>query len=405
MPRPPDVLGVAVSGGSDSVALLHLLHMLATLHGTRLRAVTVNHGLRPEAAEEAQSVAVHCARLSIPHETLIWKNWDGQGNLQNAARHARYEKIAGWAERHNINTVALGHTADDQAETVLMRLARRSGVDGLSAMRRRTQRCGITWVRPMLDITRDRLRVYLTHENISWIEDPSNQNMHFDRIKAREALIALSPLGIDVHGLSEVASHMSQCQQALDWQTFLAAKDIVTFDAGAVILDEPALRLLPEEIQRRLFLNAMRWISGSVYPPRRKSVADLITALRTGQARTVDGCHARRIGTRIWIFRELNAVAGHLSDFKDLWDGRWRLYPPDGQNDCDGLKVGALTEKGLDQCPDWRECGRPRTVLLSTPAVWQENTVIAAPLAGFGQNWQATVEGGEDTFFAALLTH
>ncbi|MGJ8618282.1 MAG: tRNA lysidine(34) synthetase TilS, partial [Sulfitobacter sp.] len=124
LPHPPDVLGVAVSGGGDSMALLHLLHGLSALHGTKLRAVTVNHGLRPEAASEAQMVQAFCATLGVQHDTLMWKDWDGIGNLQNAARQARYQMMADWATIHGISTIALGHTADDQAETFLMRLAR-----------------------------------------------------------------------------------------------------------------------------------------------------------------------------------------------------------------------------------------------------------------------------------------
>lgn len=405
LPRPPAVLGVAVSGGGDSIALLHLLHVFATLHGTKLRAVTVDHGLRPEAAEEAKGVAKQCARLGILHETLTWTGWNGKGNLQNEARIARYAAMARWAKSAGISTIALGHTADDQAETVLMRLARRAGVDGLSGMRLRSHREGMTWVRPLLNITRERLRAYLIQENIPWIDDPSNEDTRFDRIKSREALSILKPLGIEIEGLAEVASHMAKCQHALDWQTFLAAKDIVTLDAGAVAIDECALRLLPEEIQRRLYIKAMQWISGSRYPPRRGAVASVMLALRDGQSGTVDGCHVRRVGGRVWVFRELNAVRKKRSRIDALWDDRWRVSPPFVNRNLTDCMVRVLGPEGLEQCPGWRACGRPHPVLLSTPAVWRGDTVVAAPLAGLDHSWKAVIEGGEDTFFAALLTH
>lgn len=131
------------------MALLSLLHRLSAAAGTHLEAVTVDHGLRPEAAEEAVFVARYAGTLGLRHETLRWRGWDGQGNLQNAAREARYRLMADWAERRGLPCVALGHTADDQAETVLMRLARRAGVDGLSAMAPRSDRHGITWLRPL----------------------------------------------------------------------------------------------------------------------------------------------------------------------------------------------------------------------------------------------------------------
>lgn len=405
LPSPPDKIGVAVSGGGDSMALLHLMHGLCTLHGTKLRAVTINHGLRAEAAQEADHVGQACAKLGVLHDTLLWDDWDGRGNLQSVARTARYERMAAWAESHGLNTIALGHTADDQAETVLMRLARRSGVNGLSGIPERALREGVTWVRPLLRATREELRTYLRLQNISWIEDPSNEDLTFDRIKARKALGLLGELGIDVAGLSVVAEQMTEARIALDWQTFLAAKEIAQVDAGAVILDERKLRLLPDEIQRRLLVRAVNWISGASYPARRAAVANLKRALRQGQGGTADGVHARRVGRYVWIFRELRAVQELETAPTDLWDDRWRLVAPDPSVTCGEMTVRALGDEGLQQCPDWRDSGRPHAVLLSTPAIWKGDRVVAAPLAGMGQTWHADIEGGEESFFAALLTH
>lgn len=405
LPHPPDVIGVAVSGGGDSMALLHLLHQFCTLHCCKLRAVTVNHGLRAEAADEAKMVAAQCARLGILHDTLLWDDWDGQHNLQNAAREARYSLMASWARDNDITTIALAHTAEDQAETFLMRLARRSGVDGLSGMQARRHNEGIIWVRPLLNANRATLREYLLQDQVNWVEDPSNEDLNFDRIKARKALELLAPLGIDVAGLAEVAWNMEKARQALDWQAFLAARDMVTVDAGAVVIDEQKMRLLPDEISRRIFVKSFGWISGSQYAPRRGAVANLISALRKGQAGTADGCHARRVGRNIWIFRELNAVRDTQSSMDMLWDERWRLSTSQEPDDASALTIRALGQKGLEQCPEWRASGRPHPVLLSTPAVWSGETVVAAPLAGLHQNWHAEIDGGEDTFFAALLTH
>ncbi|WP_236628283.1 tRNA lysidine(34) synthetase TilS, partial [Sulfitobacter sp. HI0129] len=127
---------------------------MADTRGLSLRAVTVDHGLRAGSAEEATGVAACCAALGVPHDTLQWADWDGSGNLQAAARDARYRLMADWAARHDIGAIALGHTADDQAETFVMRLARRSGVDGLSAMAPHSVRAGIEWLRPLLGIHR-----------------------------------------------------------------------------------------------------------------------------------------------------------------------------------------------------------------------------------------------------------
>lgn len=405
LPHPPRVMGVAVSGGSDSMALLHLLAEFCEMHQIELHAVTVNHGLRAEAANEARAVAEHCSDIGVPHETLVWEDWTGTGNLQKAARDARYSKIANWAEKNDICTVAMGHTADDQAETVLMRMARRAGVDGLSGMQDRVLRDGITWVRPLLQTRRATLRAYLKENDVSWIDDPSNDNDRFDRIKARKALNVLSELGIDASVLAEVAGHLSQARRALDWQTFLAAKQVIKMDAGAMVFDETVLRLQPDEIQRRLFVNAICWISGSTYGPRRGAIATVMSGLRKGQAGTADGCHIRRIAARIWIFREYHAVKDTVCAVDELWDGSWRMVPLGNTVHASDLEVRALGMAGLEQCPDWRSTGRPHVVLQSTPSIWRGDVLVSAPLAGFGQNWDCALAEGADAFFAALLPH
>ncbi len=405
LPRPPAVLGVAVSGGGDSMALLHLLHKLCTLHSTRLRVVTVDHGLRSEAASEAQMVADVCGKLGLLHDVLHWEGWDGSGNLQDAARRARYGMMADWGRRHDVEAIAVGHSADDQAETVLMRLARRSGVDGLSGMKRRLVMEGMTWVRPLLGASRSDLRDYLIQSDVPWIEDPSNKNENFERIRARKVLEALEPLGITVCGLAEVADNMLEARKALEWQTFLAARDSIYVNGGAVVVDDRKMRLMPDEVQRRLLVRAMNWISGEAYPARRQAVMSVLKGLRRGQAGTAEGCHARRVGGAVWIFREFNAVANIRSKVDVLWDGRWRITSSDPGALASDLEVRALGEEGLAQCPDWRSCGRPHPVLLSTPSIWHKDELLSAPLAGTGQNWHAEVDGGDETFFAALLTH
>ncbi|MFK7836566.1 MAG: tRNA lysidine(34) synthetase TilS [Sulfitobacter sp.] len=398
-------MGVAVSGGSDSMALLYLLREFCQLHQIELRAVTVNHCLRVDAGQEAEQVAARCAKIGVPHDTIVWQGWTGEGNLQKAARDARYAKMADWAREHEISTIAVGHTADDQAETVLMRLSRRSGVDGLSGMNARSLRNGITWVRPLLRTRRETLQGYLTARGLSWLDDPSNDDDRFERIKARRALGVLADLGIGAEVLAEVAGHLSQARQALDWQTFLAAKNLIHMQAGAIVLCETGMRLQPDEIQRRLLVRALCWISGTDYSPRRGALSTVMSALRKGQGGTLDGCHVRRIRSKIWIFRELNALKNTISATHDVWDRRWRLHPKVPATHDKALHVRALGLAGLEQCPDWRATGYPHVVLQSTPGIWKEERLVAAPVAGFAQNWQMELEGGPDAFFAALLSH
>lgn len=402
LPNPPSALGVAVSGGSDSLALLHLLHDFAGVHGTQLHVVTVDHGLRSEAAEEAAFVKRICRDLKLPHEVVHWTGWDNHGNLQNEARRARYRLISEWARERGLRFVALGHTCDDQAETVLMRLARGAGVDGLAAMSPRRTAEGITWIRPLLTIRRAQLRGELQARGVAWCNDPSNDDARYDRIKTRQALAVLEPLGIDAQTLGQVAFNMARARDALAWQAFLSARSMVTIDAGAVCIDWRAYRTLPDETARRILVSAIGWVGGSEYPPRRKAVLGMIEALKQGVTATLDGCQTWRDPEKLWVFREFNPVRDLTCPLNEVWDGRWQMRggAMDG-----AARIAALGSEGLTQIETWRETGRPRALLCSTPAIWKGSEVVAAPLAGFANGWHAQLENDEEAFFAALLSH
>jgi tRNA(Ile)-lysidine synthase len=403
LPHPPERLAVAVSGGGDSTALLYLLHELAQEYLFELSAVTVDHGLRPEAVREVAHVAARCAELRIEHHVLRWRDWDGSGNQQDAARRARYTLMTDWAKAQQVQTVALGHSLDDQAETVLMRLARCAGVDGLTAMVPRRIRSGVVWIRPLLESRRADLRTYLKQKGVRWCDDPSNTDARFDRIKAREALALLAPLGLTAEHLGQVAFNMARARDALDWQTFLEARKMVQVNAGAVVIDWRGYRTLPDEIARRMLVNALQWVSSAEYPPRRRAVFGVIDALKRAPTATLEGCMLRRVDDRLWIFREYQAVRDERAMPDVLWDGRWVL---EHAGDIAGrIECAALGEAGLLACPDWRTTGLPRDLLLASPAVWSGDSLVAAPLAGKKNGWSARIANGEDAFFAALLSH
>ena len=406
LPDPPRAIGVAVSGGSDSLALLHLLHSFAQDHGIKISVATVNHGLRPEAAGEAAMVAAICARLGLSHHTLDWKDWDRSGNLQGEARKARYGLLAHWGRQLGIDCIALGHTMDDQAETFLMRVGRRAGVDGLAAMPHRFEREGMQWVRPLLQARRLDLRDYLSAQNVDWVDDPSNDDDRFDRVRTRKALSILSELGIDADAISDVSQNLWAVKDALQHQMLTISREIVTVRAGAVAIDEKALAAQHPELRRRLIVHALKWVNGAYYAPRSSAVMSVLDTLKHAPSATLQGCELRRKGKKLWIFRELNTVADVKAKVGDLWDNRWYLTPPAGEiGPTDPLTLCALGAEGLSCCPDWRALDIPRAALLSTPAVWNGTRLIAAPLAGWPQNWQARLNRGEDTFFAAHITH
>lgn len=402
---PPPALGVALSGGGDSVALTLLLHDWARARGVALHAATVDHGLRDGSRAEAEGAGRFCAGLGIAHEILRWSDWDKRGNLMDAARRARQGLIADWAGARGIAAVALGHTRDDQAETVLMRLARGSGVDGLAGMAAQRRAAGVIWLRPLLAVSRADLRTVLRARDMGWVDDPSNDDMRFDRIKARRALAALAPLGLDAAGLVATAARMATARAALAQAAADLCAALVTVDAAGDVLIEPAILDAPEELRDRVIAQAVMALSGAAYRPRHAALRRMIATLAAGGRATLQGCAAERTRDgRLRLGREPRAVAGITAPAGALWDGRWRLLPPGGAAP-DGIETRALGAAGLALCPDWRARGLARRALMAGPAAWREGTLIAAPLAREDTGWLAKLTQGRDELRSALLFH
>jgi tRNA(Ile)-lysidine synthase len=389
----PDLprLGLAVSGGGDSMALMHLAARWARARRRpNLFVVTVDHGLRPESAAEAAQVARAAAALGLSHDTLRWEGWEGRGNLQDAARRARRRLIREWAEARGIEAVATGHTLDDQAETVLLRLARGSGVDGLAAMAPVRREARLSWLRPLLDLRREELRDWLRARNLGWIEDPSNEDMRFDRVRARRMLSPLAELGLTPERLAATARHMQAAREVLQQAAAALAQEAVREAAGALFLDIARFRAAPEETRHRLLAAALGWVSGAEYRPRHEPLARLAESLEG----TLHGARVvRRRGEAI-VLREAAAVASCRIPPPGPWDGRWWLEGPAEE----GLVIAALGERGLAAVEDWRATGLPREVLEVTPAVWRNGTLVAAPLAGLSAGWRASLIDGRDSF-------
>ncbi|MCP5036617.1 MAG: tRNA lysidine(34) synthetase TilS [Rhodobacteraceae bacterium] len=380
------------------MALLHLTHAWAKANNVSLSAATVDHGLRPEAADEAQMVAEICAGLGFSHDILHWEDWDRRGNLQNAARRARYALLTSWARENQLDAVALGHTKDDQAETFLMRLARGSGVDGLAAMRRDWQVEGTRWLRPLMGVCRQELREYLTAKSARWVEDPSNDDERFDRVKARRALEALAPLGLNTGRLAGTAEKMTLAREALQQYTFEAAHELCETQSGDVLIAS-GMKKLPQETLHRLFAHALMWIASAPYRPRYDALVETLGAVRSGERRSLHGCLILPKDEKIRITREYQSVKDEMCASGQVWDNRWRITGP-----TDGIQVRALGE-ALCEVPDWRETGLPRMSLMASPAIWRGEVLVGAPLAGLASDWSAEIAPPKGDFFASILLH
>jgi tRNA(Ile)-lysidine synthase len=261
---------IAVSGGPDSVALLGLAARwrAASPAAPPIFAATVDHRLRTEARAEAELVAALAARCGIPHAILNWEGGKPRAGLQEAAREARYDLLAQEARRCGADVLATAHHADDQAETILMRLLRGSGVGGLAGMRPQTRRLGLRLVRPLLGLRKAELVDFCAREGLSFATDPSNADPRFARARLRRLCALLEGEGLAPEHWARLARRAARAEDALRAQAdALAAAAVLDRGEGRVVLSMTALAAAPEEACLRL-IGAEAARAGEGKPPR-----------------------------------------------------------------------------------------------------------------------------------------
>jgi tRNA(Ile)-lysidine synthase len=276
-----DRLGLAVSGGPDSLALL----LLATaVRPGKVEAATVDHVLRAESRAEAEGVGVICKRLGVPHHILTVE-WDERpsANIQARAREARYFLLDEWALRRELRSIATAHHADDQAETLLMRLARGAGLSGLVGTRkRRLLDGGVQLVRPLLGWRRSELAEIVAGSGLTPVDDPANRDPRHDRTRFRGLLNDAE--WADVDRLAASAAWLAEADEALVWMTTALATSRIAPDGEALTLDAEGL---PRELQRRLLLRAFDRLDARL--PRGPDLDRAMHALAAGKAATLSG--------------------------------------------------------------------------------------------------------------------
>ncbi|VAV87410.1 tRNA(Ile)-lysidine synthetase [hydrothermal vent metagenome] len=349
-------LAAAVSGGADSLALTLMLGEWCRNHDISLTALTVDHGLRTEAAAEARQVADWLKHYDIAHVTLTWDGDKPHSNIQDQARRARYKLMGEWCRSHGVGQLFLGHHQDDQAETFLIRLFRGSGVDGLAAMKPQAafpvSLPGMDTVcRPLLTVPKDRLKATLRHMGQAWIDDPSNEDVSYTRIKVRNLLAESGIEGLSVDRMAGTAARMGRVQSLLMSLTADLEREAVTcFPEGYAEVAIAPLISAHEEIALRCLAALLRRISGGTYAPRLTRLEALYGRLRAGDfaGQTLGGCLISQLSdNRIRISREaagISETCGLGRNSTLIWDGRFVIK--------NGTITGHL--KKIEQA-DWQQ--------------------------------------------------
>lgn len=286
---PPDqVVAVALSGGPDSMALCWLLSQWAAQQsGAEIHALTVNHGLRQEAHKEAQQVAAWVKDWPHTRHTILTMDQENDAapfaKIMENARNGRYKLLSAYCREQGIEKLFVAHHREDQAETFLFRLAKGSGLDGLSAMQyERAYNEELDIVRPLLDFSKEQLISTCDRNDIPYVLDPTNDDARFARSRLRKAYEVLEAEGLTSKRLAVTARRFARAREALDYtaQKVMAAAQI-SKDNQRIILDRCVLQEWPAEIRLRIIAMAMRTISPvqGGYGPRMEKLENLVADL------------------------------------------------------------------------------------------------------------------------------
>ena len=381
--EPAPAVAVAVSGGADSMALMLLTGAWAGARRGRVTAVTVDHGLRPESPGEAARVARWARRRGIAHRTLPWVGVKPVGDIEAAARAARFRLLEEWCAETGIFHLLLAHHREDQAETFLLRLARGSGLDGLAAIAPVAERPGCRLLRPLLALPKARLVATLRAHDQAWVEDGSNRSDRFARVRLRKGRALLAREGLSAARLAATARRLARARQALELPLARLLAEAATPDPAGFLRVNPApLTAASPELGLRALAAVVMAVGGADYPPRLERLERLYHEIGAGlkRGRTLGGCRIVPEHGMVLVCREAGAVAAAVAARPGAtihWDGRFRLtLSADGPR---GLTLGALGQVKIGTS------GRllPTAARAAVAALRDDRGIIAVPALGY----------------------
>ncbi|MET4701900.1 tRNA(Ile)-lysidine synthase [Constrictibacter sp. MBR-5] len=370
-------LAVAVSGGSDSIALAVLADRWCRACDGSVLALTVDHGLREGAAAEAADAGRILAREGVAQHVLRWEGAKPAAGIQAAARAARYRLLEDACAAAGILHLLVAHHADDQAETLLLRLGHGSGPFGLAGMSAIRERRRVRVVRPLLTATRARLRATLETSGIPWLDDPSNRNPAFARTGARDLLQAAAPHAPAGPALAASARRLGRARQAAEGALAgLIAAAVTLRPEGYALVDAALFSAAPADARLRLLAAVTGALGGGDWPPRDERVERFDHRMRDAGFRqhTLGGCLVRAVRGAFLVCREpevaptLTVAAGERLH----WDGRFDIAVPAGSGE--GLTVGPFGAARRDR----RRSLLPASVRAGLPVLRDVRGIVAA---------------------------
>ena len=388
-------IAIAVSGGVDSMVLMNLAKESDFLNDKNVFILVVDHGLRAESKQEAESVKKEAKKLGFPTRILKWKGPKPNKRIQEEARNKRYSLLINFCRENNINNLYLAHHLDDQIETFLFRMFRGSGLQGLTSFSSSYERNGLTLIRPLIDTPKSELISYARRKKINWVEDPSNENQKYDRVKLRKVLPLIYKEGFDKKVFLKSVKKLRLANQALDQITkeFVLQYVIINKNISVFIKQELFLTA-PEDVQLRVLQNTIRIFSGErYYSPNYLKILNLMNWARNDNdisAKTLGGTIFRKRKGGLILYKEVKK----LNDIKPIklskskykaWDNRFLIKI----NKSVKGEISYLGNEGVKILKSKKILGKkgfngiPLTALYSIPAMWDGKRLISAPFFNY----------------------
>ena len=388
-------IALAVSGGPDSTAMMQIAALSKKLKNNNVTVIVVDHGLREESKNEANIVGQNAKLLGFKFKILKWDGVKPKTRIQEIARKTRYKLMTSWCKKKGIEKLFLAHHLDDQVETFLMRLGKGSGVDGLAVMNYVTEISSLKLVRPFLEIPKTRFIKILSITNLEWISDPSNFSSDYKRSRIRKILPILSKEGINSKQIGLVIKRMRSAKDALNTQTnILLKKYLSNVDNVAYFLNKELLKDVKEkEILLRVLEKIFMNISGSIYPPRRNKLENIISWILKNnniKAKTLTGVVVRKRKSELIFYREpddcyKSVNIRPLTSRYSCWDDRFFLKA----NKSNDLQIRALGDVGIKILKEEKILKRqgfqnvPLSAWKTVPGVWSKKRLISVPTLGY----------------------
>lgn len=299
--RHEPVIAVAVSGGADSMALLTLTHAWATENNKKIVALTVDHRLRAESTVEAKTVKEWVVAQGVEHKILTWDHAGVDSKIQETARHARYEHMIAFCKESNISTILTAHHLNDQLETFFMRLNKGSGLQGLCCMHEISEKDGIKIFRPLLDVAAADLKAFMTDKNLPYVNDPSNDNVAYERIRWRKNLEALTQADLSLDQFAKSLARLQEADSFLEETASDLFNDAVLWHEDYAEIDYTALLQMHTVVAKRMLTKVFKCLNSKYYAPSAHALDECIQLLPNLKATSLGGCVLTKKGSKVIV--------------------------------------------------------------------------------------------------------